>query len=67
MKNDIRTYLAQHSNAKLVSEVVRGSLGRTFAAKLLALVAVLTVATTVFFVASPTAGFIALAVGLFLL
>jgi hypothetical protein len=67
MKNDIRSYLAQRSNAKLVSEVVRGSLGRTFAAKLLARTLVVGAASAVFFLVSPAAGFVALAVGIFLL
>lgn len=67
MKNDIRSYLAQRSNAQLVSGLVRDSLARAFVAKLLARALVLGVASAVFFLVSPTAGFIALAVGIFLL
>ena len=67
MKNDIRTYLAQQSNAQLVAGLVRDSLAHAFVAKLLARTVVVAAASAVFFLVSPTAGFVALAVGIFLL
>jgi hypothetical protein len=47
--------------------VVRDSLARTFMAKLIARVMVVGLGTALFLTVSPTAGFIALAVGLFIL
>ena len=67
MKNDLRTYLAQHSNARLTAGLVRDSLAHTLVAKLLARTLVVGAASAVFFLVSPTAGFVALAVGIFLL
>ena len=67
MKNNLRTYFAQQHAAKITAEVVRESLAQTLVAKLLARTAVLAVASAVFFLVSPTAGFVALAVGLFVL
>lgn len=67
MQNDISSYFAQQRNARLVTAVVRDSLTRTFMAKLIARVVVLGLATALFLLASPTAGFIALALGLFIL
>lgn len=67
MQNDISSYFAQQRNARLVTAVVRDSLARTFMAKLIARVVVLGLATALFLLASPTVGFIALALGLFIL
>lgn len=67
MQNDISSYFAQQRNARLVTAVVRDSIARTFMAKLIARTVVLGIATALFFAASPTAGFIALAVGIFIL
>lgn len=67
MKNDIRSYLAQHNNAQLVSSIVRGSLARAFVVRLAALLTVVGIGTALFFLVSPAAGFVALVVGIFLL
>lgn len=67
MKNDLRTYFAQQHTAKLAAEAARDSLARAFVAKLLARTLVVGIASAVFFLVSPAAGFVALAVGLFLL
>jgi len=66
MKN-IDSYLAQNRNARLVSSLVRTSLAQTLAAKLAARAVVLAGASALFFLVSPAAGFVALAVGIFLL
>ena len=67
MKNDLRSYLAQHSNARLTAGLVRDSLAHAFVAKLLARTLVVGAASAVFFLVSPAAGFVALAVGILLL
>lgn len=67
MQNDTSNYFAQQRNARLATEVVRASLAQTFMAKLIARTVVVGIATTLFLAASPTAGFIALAVGIFIL
>ena len=71
MKNDtssaLTNYFTQQRNARIVTEVVRDSLARTFIAKLIARTVVVGVGTALFLAISPTAGFIALAVGIFIL
>ena len=71
MKNNtssaLTNYLAQQRAARITTEVVRDSLARTFMAKLIARTVVVGIATALFLEASPTAGFIALAVGIFIL
>jgi hypothetical protein len=67
MKNDLRTYFAQQRAAKITAEVVRESLAQTLVARLIALTVVLTVSAVLFFLVSPTVGFTAMAVGLFLI
>lgn len=71
MKNDTSTaltnYFAQQRSNRIVVETVRESLARTFFAKLVARVVVLAIGTALFFFASPAAGFVALAIGLFIL
>lgn len=66
MKN-IDGYLAQHRNARLVSSLVRGSLAQAFAVRLAVRLAAVGIGTALFFLVSPAAGFVALAVGIFLL
>jgi len=67
MKNDLRTYFAQQHAAKLAAAAARESLGQVFVAQLLARTLVVGAASAVFFLVSPAAGFVALAVGIFLL
>lgn len=71
MKNNtssaLTNYFTQQRTAGIVTEVVRDSLARTFIAKLIARTVVVGVGTALFLTVSPTAGFIALAVGIFLL
>ena len=67
MKNDISSHFAQQRNARIVTEVIRDSLAQAFIAKLIARTVVVGVGTALFLTVSPTAGFIALAVGIFLL
>lgn len=71
MKNNtssaLTNYFTQQRTAGIVTEVVRDSLARTFIAKLIARTVVVGVCTALFLTVSPTAGFIALAVGIFLL
>lgn len=67
MKNDTSNYFAQQRTARIVTEVVRDSLARTFMAKLIARTVVVGLAAALFLTVSPTAGFIALAVGIFIL
>lgn len=71
MKNDTQTaltnYFNQQRTARIITETVRDSLARTFIAKLIARTVVVGVGTALFLTVSPTAGFIALAVGIFIL
>lgn len=70
MKNTssaLTNYLAQQRAARITTEVIRASLAQTFIAKLIARIIVVGLATALFLLASPTAGFIALAVGIFIL
>lgn len=71
MKNDMQTvlsnYFAQQRKARIITETVRETAAQTFIAKLVARMLVTAVGVTLFFAVSPTVGFVALMVGLFIL
>lgn len=65
--NDIRSYIARSDNARFATAVVRGSLARTLAVKLIARTVAVALGAALFAAVSPAAGFVALAVALFIL
>ena len=71
MKNDMQTaltnYFAQQRKARIIAETVRETTAQTFAVKLAARALVSVIGLVLFFTASPTVGFVALMIGLFIL
>lgn len=71
MKNDMKTaltnYFDQQRTARIVTETVRETTAQTFAVKLMARALVSAIGLALFFTASPTVGFVALMIGLFIL
>lgn len=71
MKNDMQSlltnYFAQQRKARIIAETVRETTAQTFIAKLMARALVSAIGLTLFFAASPTVGFVALMIGLFIL
>lgn len=71
MKNDMKTaltnYFDQQRTARIVTETVRETTAQTFIIKLMARALVSAIGLALFFTASPTVGFVALMIGLFIL